>query len=428
MLRLGVLGGASSIRVIACFAPESVCEIRMAPSFSNSIFISPASRLSSIKKSSALPLPRQRQVTHSVVVIYSKLMITEPFYDPTKSYYDNYEHGPFGAFKDGGVQVEKGVAAYEFFGKKIHTPFGIPAGPLLNRNYVIAALDKGYDMPIYKTVRSGVHGCHPYPNVVPVDVEGDLTLELANAGLVTKDSYTAPLSITNSFGVPSYAPQVWQEDVAKAVSHAKEGQAVGVSFQGTKWENTNASNYIEDWVTTAKLVAETKPDFMEANLSCPNEGTTALLCFDVARVATIARRIKDAVGDIPLILKISYFTDQSLLEKLVTDVGDVIDGFATINTISAEVRTPQGEQALPGEGRLRSGVCGTTIKWAGLDMVRRFVALRELQQKKFLVIGVGGVMNVADYREYIDAKADVVMSATGAMWNPSLAKEIKEAS
>ena len=61
-------------------------------------------------------------------------------------------------------------------------------------------------------------------------------------------------------------------------------------------------------------------------------------------------------------------------------------------------------------------------------MVRRFVALRELQQKKFLVIGVGGVMNVADYREYIDAKADVVMSATGAMWNPSLAKEIKEAS
>lgn len=352
-------------------------------------------------------------------------MIVEPFYDPLKSYYDNYEQGPFGSFGDKEVLENTHKTAYEFFGKKIHTPFGIPAGPLLNSKFVIASLDKGFDMPIYKTVRSQAHGCHPYPNVVPVDVEGDLTLELANKGLVTKDSYTDPLSITNSFGVPSYAPEVWQEDVQKAIAHAKEGQIVGVSFQGTKWEGATATDYIEDWVTTAKLVAETKPHFMEANLSCPNEGTTALLCFDIDRVTTIVRDIKDAVGDVPLLLKISYFADHALLEKLVTDVGNVADGFATINTISAEVRTPEGGQALPGEGRLRSGVCGTTIKWAGLEMVRRFVALREAQQKKFLVIGVGGVMNIADYQEYVSAQADIVMSATGAMWNPLLAREIK---
>ncbi|MEK9161093.1 MAG: diguanylate cyclase, partial [Patescibacteria group bacterium] len=41
--------------------------------------------------------------------------------------------------------------------------------------------------------------------------------------------------------------------------------------------------------------------------------------------------------------------------------------------------------------------------------------------------GVGGVTRPEDYKEYRDAGADVVMSATGAMWNPYLAKEIKDA-
>lgn len=352
-------------------------------------------------------------------------MIKTPFYDPHKSYYENYDNGPFGSFADGQIYQDTAEPAHEFYDHKIHAPFGIPAGPLLNGKFVKAALDKGFDLPIYKTVRSGEHGSHPYPNVVPVDVSGDLTLAQADAGLVTKADYTDPLSITNSFGVPSYSPDVWQPDAADAITYAKPGQVVGVSFQGTKWEGANSDAYIADWVKTAKLVAQLKPGFMEANLSCPNEGTTALLCFDVDRVALIARQIKDAVGDIPLWLKISYFVDQTLLEKLVTDVGGVVDGFATINTISAAVRTPTGEQALPGEGRLRSGVCGHTIKWAGVEMVERFVKLREVHGMDYSVIGVGGVTVPQDYHEYRKAGADVVMSATGAMWNPDLAAEIK---
>jgi len=105
-------------------------------------------------------------------MLYPALMIREPFYDPTKSYYDNYTDGPFGLFADGTIFKDEGEKAYEFYGHKIHTPFGIPAGPLLNAKYVKAALDKGFDLPIYKTVRSGNHGSHEYPNVVPIDIEG----------------------------------------------------------------------------------------------------------------------------------------------------------------------------------------------------------------------------------------------------------------
>ena len=43
-----------------------------------------------------------------------------------------------------------------------------------------------------------------------------------------------------------------------------------------------------------------------------------------------------------------------------------------------------------------------------------------------VIEGVGGVLSAADYQEYRAAGADSVMSATGAMWNPYLAKEVKE--
>ena len=43
-------------------------------------------------------------------------------------------------------------------------------------------------------------------------------------------------------------------------------------------------------------------------------------------------------------------------------------------------------------------------------------------------IGVGGVTTPADYFEYRAAGADMVMSATGAMWNPHLAIDIKKES
>ena len=59
-------------------------------------------------------------------------------------------------------------------------------------------------------------------------------------------------------------------------------------------------------------------------------------------------------------------------------------------------------------------------------MVRRLKKLREEFNYSFNIIGVGGVATADDFFEYRKAGADVVMSATGAMWNPCLAKEIKE--
>jgi len=71
-----------------------------------------------------------------------------PFFNPEKTYEENFEHGPFGDFADGKILKEKGEPKHAFLGQKVYTSFGIPAGPLLNGTYVKAALDKGFDLQI----------------------------------------------------------------------------------------------------------------------------------------------------------------------------------------------------------------------------------------------------------------------------------------
>lgn len=352
-------------------------------------------------------------------------MLKEPFYDPKRSYEENYKEGPFGAFLNPRKYTEKSEPKYKFLGQDVYLPFGIPAGPLLNAKFVKAALDMGFDLPVYKTVRTKAHACHPSPNVIGIEIEGDLTMEKAKNGLISKDTYDEPLSITNSFGVPSADPSVWQPDMAEAVKYAKNGQVVVGSFQGTKQGDGKQESFIKDYVLAARLAKETGAKILEANFSCPNEGTANLLCFDVDMVTRVSDAIKKEIGDTPLLIKMAYFESNDHLRDMIKSVGKIVDGISTINTIASAVRKPNGEQALPGEGRLVSGVCGSAIKWAGLDMVRRLRDIRQEMDMKFAIIGVGGVTKAIDYKEYIEAGSDAVMSATGAMWNPCIAEEVK---
>ena len=353
----------------------------------------------------------------------SDTRLQDPVYDPSLSYMDNFERGPFGAFAHPVAATEFGEPQHSFLGHPVYAPFGIPAGPLLNGKFVKAALDMGFDIPVYKTVRTRKVPCHPWPNVLAVEVEGDLTLDKTR--LIATEHYAEPLSITNSFGVPSFDPDFWQPDLADAVVHARKGQVVVGSYQGTKSEHGGVSGYIADFILGAKLLRETGVKIVEANLSCPNEGTSNLLCFDVARSRQIVEAIKNELGNIPLVIKIAYFRDDELLRQLVRAVSGIVSGISAINTISAEIVDEHGHQALPGEGRLRSGVCGHSIKWAGLEMSRRLRKLRDEIEAGIAIIGVGGVGSAADFHDYRQAGADAVMSATGAMWNPLLAQQIK---
>ncbi len=354
------------------------------------------------------------------------------FYDPARSYEENYEHGPFGELPEpsgrSDAQREPAVPdlrpLHRFLGQPVRLPFGIAAGPLLNSRFIRAALDAGFDLPVYKTVRTRRWAAHPWPNVLAVEVEGDLH---PTAGrLRGHTDYTAPLSVTNSFGVPSFDPAVWQPDLAHAVHLAKPGQVVIGSFQGTPGERGNVEEYIADFVQAARLVRETGAKILEVNLSCPNEGTAHLLCFDTERATRVIEAIKNEIGDVPLIAKIAYFPERAALRRLVEGIGGVADAIAAINTIGAEIVNETGEQALPGEGRLRSGVGGHAIRWAGLATVEDLARLREELGMPFRIVGIGGVSEPTHYAAYRVAGADAAMSATAAMWNAGLAQQIKQ--
>ena len=194
-----------------------------------------------------------------------------PFYNPSISYEDNYAQGPFGLFAELDKAEQVATKPTKFLNVDVNLPFGQPAGPLLNANYIKAAFAYGFDLCVYKTVRTKFHKCHPLPNVLSVHPKGKLSPNLDT--VLADRNYDQPLSITNSFGVPSFAPDIWQPDMADAVNAAGAGQCVIGSFQGTQ-----GNGEIEkDYALAAKLVRETNAPILEANLSCPNEGASSLL-------------------------------------------------------------------------------------------------------------------------------------------------------
>jgi len=240
-----------------------------------------------------------------------------PFYNPRKSYEENFAEGPFGAFTDGEVVENTGEPKYDFLGQKAYSPFGIPAGPLINSNFCRPAFDKGFDICVYKTVRSSFFPCHPFPNILPVKIKGDLTLEKAQSKLMTGNRYSMPISITNSFGVPSKEASIWQADVKKAISYAKKGQILVLGFMGTIRESQTAEEFIADYALVAKQAKETGVKILETNLSCPNIGNEGLVCYNLDMTEKICRAIRKEIGNTPLVFKVGYYKDYEDVKKLI---------------------------------------------------------------------------------------------------------------
>ncbi len=352
-------------------------------------------------------------------------MLQTPFYDPTKSYEQNYDQGPFGPFADGKIYKQTGEPTYTFLNQKLHLPFGIPAGTILNSNFAKAAFQKGFDILVYKTVRSDYYPCHTYPNILAIHTD-NLTAQQLQGPVTADENFSQPFTITNSFGVPSQKPEIWQEDVKKAINYAGRGQVLILSFMGTVKPNQTQDEFINDYILTAKLAHKTGAKILETNLSCPNIGNEGLVCYNLEVTQKIAKGIRSVIANTPLILKVGYYEDDKQLEKLANITNEYANAIAAINTLQATIVDENGNQALPGKNRTRSGICGSAIKWAGIETVKRLKQIKEKNDYKFEIIGMGGAITPQDYLDYKNAGAGPVMSATGTIWNPYLAQEIKK--
>lgn len=349
-----------------------------------------------------------------------------PLYYIEKSYDFNYEFGPFfcGVYPPKQKQQKKKL----FLGFEVNSLFGVPAGPLINSTWVETYAKLGFDILTYKTVRTVSKACHQPPNVVFIDPQRDYNYDFDKPAYSNGDKVVPynQISITNSFGVPSKEPDVWQEDIRRLLLKLKKGQLLILSVMGTVEKGMTEDDLVNDFVNCALMGKDTGVKAIEINLSCPNLGTGAI-CNDLETSKKIIKGVNQAIGETPLLVKISFLNDSKYLEKFVVETNEYVDCYVAINTIPKKVLTPDGKQTLKGKKRLISGTCGAVIKQAGLEVVTNLNKIRAKRKLNYKIIGIGGVMTPNDYFSYLDAGADAVQSATGAMWNPYLAYQIRNA-
>lgn len=345
-----------------------------------------------------------------------------PTYDTDKTYDENYANGPV---FDGPIPPPVELRRrWSFLGFDLAGPLGVPAGPLLNSAYVDLYARLGWDVPVYKTVRGIARACHPAPNClfIPPDMLGEDDA-LSIRAISPPPASVADLTITNSFGMPSKAPDEWMVDVQAAQAALRPGRLLIVSVAGTP--GAEGRDLVADFARTAALAKEAGAKVIEANFSCPNvvSGEGALYS-DPVNSALVTAAIRREIGDVPLLIKIGSLAEDRLTEVVRANLPHVA-GFAAINTVPLRVVDALGRQALPGEGRLQSGVCGAAIKAVATEATARLLRVREALRADYAVVSVGGVMTEDDIDARLEMGADLVMSATAAMWDPLLAHRWK---
>lgn len=328
------------------------------------------------------------------------------------------------------IKRETTIAGYP-----VDFPLGLPASVLAaNAKWIEFYARRGFDILTYKTVRTRDWKEHRWPNWVfirnPVEINDPLRPPPVTGypGYWPRDLST--VSMANSFGVPSFAPNWWQEDLRRAREIVIEGhQVLIVSVIASVHGKTQI--IAEDFVNAARMARDAGADIIEANYSCPNtpeNPTVGELYQDPENSRYVSAAIKEALGDkTPFFVKIGYLPEHRLREFVEQNV-PFIDGIVAINTISAQVVSEGGQETFP--ERPAAGISGWAIKASAHEVAKNLVALRNeiatKRGKRLTILGLGGVLGREDAFQYLDdIGVDGVESCTGAFLKPNLGIEIR---
>lgn len=350
--------------------------------------------------------------------------IHPPIYDIDKSYLENANEGPFFHELYPERIWPKKETWHDFLGHKVASKLGIPAGPLLNSQWIALAANLGFDIVCYKTIRSSESPGHSTPNIIYVN--GDEQFDPNQLPHAIKARSSPPddighVAITNSFGMPSRSSQYLAKDIPKAQEALSPGQVMIVSVVGTP-DGGGLDSLIEDFVTAARQAKEYGAKIIETNLSCPNVSTgEGSLYNDPAIVAFLSQKVIAAIGDIPLILKVGAFNDETLMEEsFIAAAKAGVRAICGVNTLSMKVIDHNGNPAL-GENRSVSGICGSPIRQTAIDFTKKAQAINRKNNLDLTIMTTGGAVLPQHFDDFFDTGADIAMTATGMMWDPYIA-------
>ncbi|MCA9062480.1 MAG: hypothetical protein KDA96_05460 [Planctomycetaceae bacterium] len=384
-------------------------------------------------------------------------------YDPLKSWEENLHRSPDEKdIVEAAQPVPEFPGDWHWCGLPVNSPLGVPAGPLLNGNWLRYYATLGFDILVYKTVRSAARACYPLPNLVPVNVDTTKPLPAEVPGM---DSMAGTWAV--SFGMPCVSPDEWRRDIERTVPLLPQGKILVVSVVGSAPPITDRAcdmeqsleQLAEDYAQCAHWAVESGAHGVEANFSCPNVATAdGQLYQDSNASRLVSQRIRDAIGDRPLVLKIGHVTSREHARELIRAVGPIVDGLAMTNTITARVTSDRGDLLFGGQLR---GISGEGIRHQSIEQIARFRSV--LTEETATVpsrpnnrsgrgqggedserpvtptragasplwrltdlIGVGGIVTAEHVCQYLRAGASSVAIATAAMIDPRIAIQIRE--
>ena len=334
-------------------------------------------------------------------------------YDADRDYAWNYSHPP----QSVDCEVPAVPGGWTFCGLKAASPLGMPAGPLLNGDWILYYASLGFDVLTYKTVRSGFRECYPLPNLVPVQTGplhgGELELPVAA---------NMPGSWAVSFGMPSQNPDIWQADIERTRRELSADKLLNVSVVGTVQPDWSIDDLARDYAQCAKWAVDSGADTVEVNYSCPNVLTCdGQLYQQPADARLVTQAVRDAIGSTPLIVKVGHVTEEAEATALL-DALQPATAIAMTNSVAATIRAADGTLLFDGQKR---GICGAATFEASLAQTKLFDRLVRQRGHGPKLIGVGGASTAEHVRAYLDAGAECVHIATAAMVDPLVALKIR---
>jgi dihydroorotate dehydrogenase len=295
---------------------------------------------------------------------------------------------------------------------------GVAAGPLLNGRWCLYYASLGFDVVTYKTVRSRQRDCYPLPNLVPVECPS-----LHGGEAEVNECREMQGSWAVSFGMPSKSPELWRADVQWTRDQLASNKLLCVSVVASVQDGWAIDDLADDYARCAKWAVESGADVIETNFSCPNVATCDGQLFQQPGDARIvAERVREAIGDVPLIIKIGHVATPAAATQLIEALHPNATALAMTNSIATAVIQPDGNRRFDGQVR---GICGRAILDASTNQVAMFQQLLSASESELVLIGVGGAGSATSVRGYLDAGAHAVHLATAAMLNPRVALEIK---
>ena len=330
---------------------------------------------------------------------------------------------------------------YSFLGKKLFSPIIIAAGPSSGHFWSDFYFKMGYGAVIEKTRRSTPRASNKAPNIALV--KSKKTLSRANikdgvhASIDEKD-WDEYKSITNSFGNPSPAIEIWAKELQVQKKAVDDGQMLGCSVTATFPEDGPACYKILgkkdpgaalvetalDLITAASAAVVNGAEFIEFNLACPNvlENTAEGEMFqDEKLVAYTLGEFKKRFPNTPVGFKFGLYKSKEQMKKVFKAAGDNLDYVSGVNAIATKVTDDKGKEILP--GRMTSGVCGAVMKEIALEEIKWADEIRKEEGLKYEILGGGGIIEVKDVQEFLEAGADAVQVATIPLVNPLFAHE-----